>query len=73
MKKAFGEAGAGVFAAPTVIEEAVCRMYRTSVIGQTDDIKERFYAISPERRLRHPSVVMITDAAKSELFESAVR
>ncbi len=73
LKKAFGEAGVGVFAAPTVIEEEVCRMYRTSVIGQTDDIKERFYAISPERRLRHPSVVMITDAAKSELFESAAR
>ncbi|MDJ0698649.1 MAG: transcriptional activator NhaR [Woeseiaceae bacterium] len=73
LKKAFGEAGAGVFAAPTVIEEAVCRMYRTSVVGQTDEIRERFYAISPERRLRHQSVVMITDAAKSELFESAVR
>jgi LysR family transcriptional activator of nhaA len=66
--KAFGEAGAGVFAAPTVIEEEVCRMYRMSVIGQTDEIKERFYAISPERRLKHPSVVLITDMARSDLF-----
>jgi len=66
--KAFGEAGAGVFAAPTVIEEEVCRMYRMSVIGRTDEIKERFYAISPERRLKHPSVVMITDAARTKLF-----
>ena len=73
LKKAFGEAGAGIFAAPTVIEEEVCRMYRTAAIGQTDDIKERFYAISPERRLKHPSVVMITDTAKSDLFESAPR
>jgi LysR family transcriptional activator of nhaA len=66
--KAFGEAGAGVFAAPTVIEEEVCRMYRMSVIGQTDEIKERFYAISPERRLKHPSVVLITDTARANLF-----
>lgn len=66
--KAFGEAGAGVFAAPTVIEEEVCRMYRMSPIGRTDEIKERFYAISPERRLKHPSVVLITDTARSKLF-----
>ncbi len=66
--KAFGEAGAGVFAAPTVIEDEICRMYRMSVIGRTDEIKERFYAISPERRLKHPSVVLITDTARTKLF-----
>jgi LysR family transcriptional activator of nhaA len=66
--KAFGEAGAGIFAAPSVIEEEICRMYRTSVIGRTDEIEERFYAISPERRLRHPAVVLITDTARADLF-----
>jgi LysR family transcriptional activator of nhaA len=39
-----------------------------SAIGQTDEIKERYYAISPERRLKHESVVMITDTARSDLF-----
>jgi len=66
--KAFGEAGAGVFAGPSVIEEEICRMYRTSVIGQTDEIRERFYAISPERRLKHTAVVLVTDIARSDLF-----
>jgi LysR family transcriptional activator of nhaA len=66
--KAFGEAGAGLFAAPTVIEEHVCRMYRTTVVGRAEDISERFYAISPERRLKHPSVVLVTDTARSALF-----
>ena len=66
--KAFGEAGAGVFAGPTVIKDEICRMYRTAVIGQTREINERFYAISPERRLKHPSVVLITDAARADLF-----
>ena len=67
--KAFGEAGVGVFAAPTVIEEEICRMYRMAVIGQTDDIQERFYAISGERRLKHESVVMITETARADLFD----
>ena len=66
--KAFGEAGAGIFAGPTVIAEEICRMYRMAVIGETDEIKERFYAISPERRLKHASVVMITDTARADLF-----
>lgn len=66
--KAFGEAGVGVFAAPTVIEAEICRMYRMAVIGQTDEITEQFYAISAERRLRHPSVVLITDTARVDLF-----
>ena len=68
--KAFGEAGTGVFAGPTVIAEEICRMYRMAVIGEADDITERFYAISPERRLRHASVVMITDRARSDLFSA---
>ncbi len=68
--KAFGEAGAGVFAGPTAIEDEICRMYRMAVIGRTEDIKERFYAISPERRLRHPAVVLITDKARADLFEA---
>lgn len=66
--KAFGEAGVGIFAGPTVIAEEICRMYRMAVIGETDEIKERFYAISPERRLKHASVVMITDTARADLF-----
>lgn len=66
--KAFGEAGAGIFAGPTVIEEEICRMYRMSVVGRTDEIEERFYAISSERRLSHPAIVLITDTARADLF-----
>jgi LysR family transcriptional activator of nhaA len=43
-----------------------------SVIGRTDEIEERFYAISPERRLRHPSVVRVTDLARTDLFSGSV-
>jgi len=66
--KAFGEAGAGLFAAPTVIENEICKMYSMSVIGRTDSVSEQFYAISPERRIKHPSVARITDTARTGLF-----
>lgn len=66
--KVFGQAGRGVFAAPTVIEREVRRQYGTRVVGRTDDVGERFFAISPERRIRHPAVAAICDAAKSTLF-----
>ncbi len=66
--KAFGEAGMGVFAGPTAIEEEITRMYRVGVIGETSEITERYFAISPERRLRHEAVVAITQTARSDLF-----
>jgi LysR family transcriptional activator of nhaA len=66
--KAFGDAGYGLFAAPSVIEEEICKMYGMAVIGRTDEITEQFFAISPERRIKHPSVVRIIEAARTQLF-----
>ena len=66
--KVFGQAGAGVFAVPTVIKEEVMRQYQVVPIGATDEVPERFYAISAERRVSHPAVVAICEAARSELF-----
>jgi LysR family transcriptional activator of nhaA len=68
LMKAFGEADAGVFTSPTAVEDDVVAKYGVRVIGRTDDIKERFYAISAERRIKHPAVSAITEAARSELF-----
>ena len=68
--KAFGEAGAGMFAAPSVIEAEICRMYGMRVIGRIDSVKEQFFAISPERRIKHPSVALITATARDELFSA---
>ncbi|MFK8029637.1 MAG: transcriptional activator NhaR [Gammaproteobacteria bacterium] len=69
--KAFGEAGAGLFAGPTVIENEVCKMYGMAVVGRTTEVTEQFYAISPERRIKHPSVAKITETARNELFGPA--
>ncbi len=66
--KSFGQAGEGFFAIPSVIEREVARQYEVEKIGTTEDVKESFYAISAERRVRHPAVVAICDTARSKLF-----
>ena len=67
LMKVFGQAGTGVFAVPSVVEREVRRQYRVSTVGRTDDIRERFYAITVERRIRHPGVVAICQRAKELL------
>lgn len=36
--------------------------------GRSDEIEERCYAISPERRLKHPSALLIANSARSDVF-----
>ena len=66
--KAFGEAGLGAFPAPVAIADEVTAMYHSSHLGTLDHIFESFYAISPERKLKHPAVVAITETARDLLF-----
>ena len=70
LMKAFGEGGSGIFTTPTTVEDDVVSKYGVRVIGRVEDVKERFYAISAERRIKHPAVVTITEAARNELFTS---
>ncbi len=66
--KSFGQAGAGVFVVPTAIETEVCRQYRVQVIGRVDSIRERFYLISVERKLKQPVIAAIAEVARAKLF-----
>lgn len=64
--KAFGQAGLGLFPGPAVISEEICRMYQAVEVGRIASVKERFYAISVERRLTHPAIVAISQAARKQ-------
>ncbi len=66
--KAFGEAAFGVFPAPTAISEEVTSMYHAGHIGEIPSVSEQFFAISPERKLRHPAVVALTEHSRNRLF-----
>ncbi len=64
LMKTFGEAGLGIFPAPDVIADDISRSFHASSIGVIDGVTETFIAISPQRRLRHPSVLRIAEHAK---------
>lgn len=71
LMQAFGREGVGIFPIPSVIEADVCRQAGVRVVGRLPDVRERFYAISAERRLKHPAVVAISSAARSEIFSES--
>ncbi|MEM7785723.1 MAG: transcriptional activator NhaR [Planctomycetota bacterium] len=68
--KVFGQEGHGLFITPTAIEDDVCHQYSVKVVGRIPEIIERFYAISIEKRLKHPGIVEISEAARKQLFGS---
>ena len=67
LMKAFGREGRGVFMAPAVLEDETMAQFGVEVIGRTDELVEEFFAVSIERRITHPCVVAITDAARKQL------
>ena len=69
LMKAFGQAGVGVFIAPSPIAEEVEKQYGVKVLGQTNDVHEQFYAISAERKISHPAVAAITETAGEWLYK----
>lgn len=68
LMKAFGRDGHGIFMSPRVLEEETAAQYGVEVIGRTDELTEDFYAISVERRITHPGVAAISQAARHALF-----
>jgi LysR family transcriptional activator of nhaA len=68
LMKAFGREGRGVFLSPSVVEQETSSQYGVQVIGRSSEMVEDFYAISVERRITHPGVAAITNAARGSLF-----
>ena len=66
--KAFGQAGSGVFVAPTAIADFVCTQYNVQTIGTIDSVQEQIYAITTQRRLTHPAIIAVTQVARDEVF-----
>ena len=64
----FGAEGIGVFPAPSAVEKEVIAQHRVALVGRADSVRERYYAISVERKLRNPAVLAICDAARHDLF-----
>lgn len=68
LMKTFGQAGLGVFPAPSVMRDEVRHLYDVEVVGVADDIDMRYFAVSSERRLKHPAVMAVSKHARQDLF-----
>jgi LysR family transcriptional activator of nhaA len=65
---AFGREGKGVFPAPTVFEAQFRQLYGVEVVGHVKKLRQHFYAILVDRRIQHPAVMAIVNAARAEIF-----
>ena len=68
--KVFGQSGLGIVPIPTAIEKEVKSQYGMQLVGRLDDVVERFFAISVEKRVHHPAVLAIVKQARSQIFEN---
>lgn len=66
--KVFSMSSIGVMPCPSISERDIRKILDMRVIGRIPSIKERFYAITVERRLKNPAVVAICEAARDRLF-----
>jgi LysR family transcriptional activator of nhaA len=67
-----GEASLGAFVVPDVVAQEIRRRYKVQVVGRVDDLRQRFYAISIERKIRHPAVAAICKVARTHIFAGGV-
>ena len=58
-----------MFSVPTVIEKQVHRQYSVRVAGRLESVRERYYAISVEKKVKHPAVLAIADETREKLFD----
>jgi LysR family transcriptional activator of nhaA len=66
--KAFGQDGAAVLPAHTVIRREIGAQYGLELVGEVEEVRDSFYAISVERRLTHPGALAISRAARTQLL-----
>jgi LysR family transcriptional activator of nhaA len=67
--KVFGQDGLGLFPVPSAIEDDARRQYEVEIVGRLSEVRERFYAISVERRLKNPAVLAICEVARERTFK----
>jgi len=69
--KVFGQAGEGIFPVPTAIEALVKKQYGVQLVGRIPEVRDKFYAISAEKRVQHEATLLVVRQARNKLFESS--
>ncbi|HJV53861.1 MAG TPA: transcriptional activator NhaR [Noviherbaspirillum sp.] len=66
----FGRNGAGLFPAPSALAKDVHEQFGAVPVGELAQVREQFYAISNERKIKHPAVEAILAAIHGKEFMS---
>jgi LysR family transcriptional activator of nhaA len=66
--KVMASEGRGFIAVPTVAAREAVGRYGFKVVGQTDQCHIELHAITAERRLVHPAVVLLTTKARQTML-----
>ncbi|MDE0146079.1 MAG: transcriptional activator NhaR [Nitrospira sp.] len=66
--QAFAQEGHGLFPGSSVVESEIARQNQVHKVGRMTGLRERFYGVTVERRLKHPAVLAISESAKEEVF-----
>ena len=61
----FGRAGLGLFPAPLVLAEQAAEQLNARPLGEMAGVSEQIYAISNERRIRHPAIEVLCSSSPS--------
>ena len=67
--KVFGQAGEGIFPIPTAIEERIKTQFGVQLVGRLPEVRDKFYAISAEKRVHHPSTLLLVKQARNKVFD----
>jgi len=66
--QAFAQEGHGLFPGSSVVESEITRQNQVHKVARITGLRESFYGITVERRLKHPAVLAISESAKEEIF-----
>ncbi|MBJ7312152.1 transcriptional activator NhaR [Rugamonas sp. CCM 8940] len=68
MLNTFGRNGMGLFFAPSALRRDIEEQFDVQLVGDAPELREHFYAISNERKIRHPAVEAILSAVHGGPF-----
>lgn len=66
----FGRRGAGLFFAPAALAADLQEQFGALLVGQVPQVREQVYAISNERKIKHPAVEAILSSVHEGVFSS---
>ncbi|MCB0309065.1 MAG: hypothetical protein KDD48_06815, partial [Bdellovibrionales bacterium] len=58
----------GVFAAPDIVEREIKERYHVQIVGRSETLRQQIFAISLERKIKHPGILAICDVARKSVF-----